>query len=122
MSARGVDILYEIGYGASARANPQASTRARHALDLPDVRMHASPALLVLLDFRDAKTCEAKHALLDRARDQGDARLLVFLQPYEATRGCGFLGMADCYPCLHRDSQLQDAVTSISERLGVSAP
>jgi serine/threonine-protein kinase len=116
MGTRGIDILYDIAYGVSGRQYPQAATRARHSLDLQDVRGRASPAMGVILDFREAKTCDAKRGLLERARDQGDARLLSILPPYESTRGCGFLGTTDCYPCLHKDRTLREAMTAIQER------
>jgi serine/threonine protein kinase len=116
MGTRGLDILYDVAYGASGRLYPQAATRAKRSLEFEDVRTRASPALEVLLDFRDARTCDEKHSLLDRARDQGDARLLSVLQPYESSRGCGFLGRSDCYPCMHRDRMLEDARAAIEER------
>jgi eukaryotic-like serine/threonine-protein kinase len=116
MGARGVDILYDIAHGASGRLYPQAALRAKHSLDLEDVRGRASPALEVLLAFRDSKSCDEKRALLERVRDQGDARMLAVLQPYEATRGCGFLGRSDCYPCMHKDKQLVEAASAIEER------
>jgi serine/threonine-protein kinase len=122
MGTRGIDILYDIAYGASGRQYPQAAARAHHALDLPEVRNRASAGMSLLLDFRDAKTCEAKHSLLERARDQGDARLVTILQPYESTRGCGFLGVSDCYPCMHRDKQLRDAVSAIEDRASKGTP
>ena len=117
MGAVGIDILYDIAFGASGRQYPQAATRARHSLEVDDVRGRASPALAVLLDFRDAKTCDAKRALLDRAGDHGDTRMLLLLQPYLATRGCGFLSHADCYPCMHRDTALRDAMSAIQDRV-----
>ncbi len=122
MGTRGIDILYDIAYGASGRQYPQAAARAHHALDLPEVRNRASAGMSLLLDFRDAKTCEAKHSLLERAREQGDARLIAVLHPYESARGCGFLGVSDCYPCMHRDKQLRDAVSAIEERASKGAP
>jgi len=116
MGARGVDVLYDIAFGASGRLYPQAATRAKHSLDLDDVRNRASPALGVLLDFKDAKTCDQKHTLLDRAREQGDARILPVLQAYQAARGCGFLGRSDCYPCMHKDRELSAAISAITDR------
>jgi serine/threonine-protein kinase len=116
MGTAGVDILYDIAYGAAGRPYPQASARARRSLSIDDVRDRAGPALAVLLDFRDAKTCDAKHALLARARDQGDARMLTVLQQHQSPRGCGFLALLDCYPCLHHDTQLADAMSAIEER------
>jgi serine/threonine protein kinase len=116
MGGRGIDILYDIAFGASGRLYPQAASRAKRSLDIEEVRGRASPALAVLLDFRDAKTCEDKHSLLERALEQGDARMLSVLQPYESTRGCGFLGRSDCYACMHKDHLLGDAKSAIEER------
>jgi serine/threonine-protein kinase len=116
MGAHGVDLVYDLAYGSSGRQYPQAAARARHSLDVEDVRSRASAALLVLLDFRAARTCDAKRALLDRAKANGDARMLATLQPYASTKGCGFFGVSDCYPCLHKDGALKDTVTALSER------
>jgi eukaryotic-like serine/threonine-protein kinase len=116
MGMRGIDILFDIANGASGRMYPQAAARARRDLDTPDVRKRASPALAVLMAFREAKTCDQKHALLEAVRDRGDARLLPLLVPYESARGCGFLGRNDCYPCMHRDHQIEEARQAIFER------
>jgi serine/threonine-protein kinase len=115
MGPSGVDLLYDIAYGASGRQYPQAAARAKHSLDLDDVHARASPALQVLLDFKEAKTCDAKRALLDRAKTAGDGRMLSTLQAYQSTRGCGFLGVIDCYPCLHKDSALKDTIAALSD-------
>jgi serine/threonine protein kinase len=116
MGMRGVDILYDIAWGTSGRLYPQAASRAKRALDQQAVRGRASPALATLLAFRDAKTCDQKHDLLDDARTKGDARMIAILQPYQGTRGCGFLNRSDCWPCMHRDHLLQDAVQAITDR------
>jgi serine/threonine-protein kinase len=116
MGPQGIDILYDIAYGTSGRPYPQAVARARRSLSIEDVRGRAGAALAVLLDFRDAKTCDAKRALLPRVRDEADARMLAILQQHLATRGCGFLALVDCYPCLHRDTQLSDTMSTIEQR------
>ncbi len=116
MGPTGVDLLYDIAYGVTGRLYPQAAVRAKRSLELSEVREHAGPGLRVLLAMHDAKTCEQKRELLDEARDSGDARLLPVLQPYESTRGCGFFGRSDCYPCLHRDHALHDAIHAIEDR------
>jgi serine/threonine-protein kinase len=116
MGTPGADIIYDIAFGTSGKAYPQAATRAKKSLDGDEVHKHASPALAMVLDFRDAKACDAKHALLERARDGGDARMLPLLQPYTATRGCGFLGRSDCWPCMHRDRLIWETVSAIDER------
>ena len=120
MGERGIDILYDIAFGTSGRLYPQAAGRAKRSLEGAEVRGRASAALAVLLEFRDAKTCEDKHALLDRARDHADARFLAALQPYESSRGCGFIGRSDCYPCMHKDRLLWEAKSAIEERIARS--
>jgi serine/threonine-protein kinase len=117
MGTLGIDILYDIAYGASGKQYPQAAARARRSLDMDDVRGRASPALSVLLDFKEAKTCDARRTLLDRAGQYGDARMLVVLQPYAMTHGCGFFGRSDCFPCMHKDTALRDAMSSIEDRM-----
>jgi serine/threonine-protein kinase len=116
MGMRGIDILDDIAYGTSGRMYPQAAARARKELDAPELRKRASPALAVLMAFREAKTCDQKHALLELVRDRGDARMLPQLRPYESVRGCGFLARTDCYPCMHRDHLLDDAKQAILAR------
>jgi hypothetical protein len=116
MGARGVDLLYDLAYGGSGRQSPIASGRAKRSLDAAEVRAHASPSLRIALDLRNSKACEQRRTLLPDARDRGDARTLTLLQSYASTRGCGFLGLADCYPCLHRDSALADAIQAIQDR------
>ena len=117
MRDHGIDILYDIAWGASGQQYPAAAKRARDALAKSEVRALASKGLSVALDFRDAKTCEAKHALLDRARDDGDARVVGQMKQYVFTAGCGFLRRHDCYPCMHKDSALKDAIAAIEGRL-----
>jgi serine/threonine-protein kinase len=117
MGAHGLDLLYDLAYGTSNRAYPQAAARAKRLLAQDDVRSHASDALAVLLDFRDAKTCDAKRDLLDRARDKGDARMSALLQQHQSKSGCGFLGMFDCYGCLHKDTALRDTISAIEDRV-----
>jgi serine/threonine-protein kinase len=116
MGSRGVDILYDIAFGGSGRLYPQAAARAKRSLTVDDVRARASPALGIVLELRDAKNCETKHGLLERAREVGDVRALALLQQYQQTRGCGFLGVADCYPCLRRDELLSETAAAIEER------
>jgi serine/threonine protein kinase len=117
MRDHGVDILYDIAWGASGQQYPAAAKHAKDALAKADVRALASKGLSVALDFRDAKTCESKHALLERAQDDGDARVIVQLKQYVFTAGCGFLRRHDCYPCMHKDQALKEAIAAIEARL-----
>ena len=78
--------------------------------------MKASPAAAVLLDMRAAKNCQAKRDLLDRAKTEGDARMLGVLVPMKEQRGCGFMGMRDCWPCLRKDTALDDTIAAIETK------
>jgi serine/threonine-protein kinase len=116
LGAAGPDILYDVAYLSSGQLYPAAAARARAALAKPTVRAIASRALAVLLDFKDAKTCDAKHALLERARDEADWRMVPVLKQYSFGRGCGFLSRSDCWPCMRRDGALKDAMAAIDAR------
>jgi serine/threonine-protein kinase len=122
MGALGVDILYDIAFGTSGKMYPASAAHAKRSLTANDVRGRASPALAVLLDLREAKGCDARHALLERVRDQGDARILSILQQFQTTRGCGFLGVADCYPCMRKDDLLGEAVAAVGGRAAAKSP
>jgi hypothetical protein len=41
--------------------------------------------------------------LLPRVRDNGDARVVPTLARFADRRGCGFLGLRDCFTCLRTD-------------------
>lgn len=110
LGARGVDALIDI---AQMKSAPTLSKRATRSLTAPQVRMKASPAAGVLLDMKAAKDCTAKKKLLERAKKEGDARMLGALVPMKEQRGCGFMGMRDCWPCLRKDTELDDTIQAI---------
>jgi serine/threonine-protein kinase len=111
-----VDILYDIAYAGAGRLFPMAQKRASSSLENEQVRAKASRALSVVLSFRRARTCEAKHDLLAEAREHGDVRMLSLLEPYASTGGCGFMGRFDCNPCMRSDTSLTDAIQAIVAR------
>ncbi|HEY3665350.1 MAG TPA: hypothetical protein VGL19_05095, partial [Polyangiaceae bacterium] len=114
LGSKGPDWLYEL---STARGTPQrTSARAKRVLTRAGVRNRMSPALAVAVDLRGANGCEGKRALLPRAKDHGDSRALAILRPFQATKGCGFLALSDCFSCLHRDGALETAISAIEER------
>jgi serine/threonine-protein kinase len=113
---KGADVLFELS--TSKGLSSKTAQRINQALSQPDVRAHASPALLVALDLRAATRCEARKGVLPRAKEIGDARALPLLRPLLAAKGCGFLKLGDCQPCLHRDDSLKTTIASIEERVG----
>ena len=75
-----------------------------------------SPALSIAIELRSASGCEAKRAVLPRAKEQGDARVLGSLRTLQSPRGCGFLGLGDCWGCMRRDNVLGATIAAIEER------
>lgn len=115
LGPRGVDALIEM---AQMKSSPQLAKRATRSLTKPEVRAKASPAAAVLLDMKAAKNCAAKRDLLARAKTDGDGRMLPVLTSMKETRGCGFAGLRDCWPCLRKDAGLDDAIAGIQARSG----
>ncbi|MDB4944367.1 MAG: serine/threonine protein kinase [Labilithrix sp.] len=111
LGARGVDALIELASGKTS-----VKVRATRSLARPEVRAHASPAAAAFLDLKAATTCTAKHDVLPRVKESGDARVAPALKTLKATRGCGFLGRNDCWACLRRDGALEEATTAVETR------
>jgi eukaryotic-like serine/threonine-protein kinase len=109
----GVDALIDM---TQMKSSPQLAKRAVRSLAKPEVRAAASPATGVLLDMKAAKNCAAKKDLLERAKTEGDARMLTVLASMKEQRGCGFMGMRDCWTCLRKDTALDDAIAGIQAR------
>jgi len=115
LGAKGVEVLYDLAYGGTAAAS--VATRAQHSLAKKETRDAAEPATQVVLDLRNAHTCDQKHAILPQAEENGDARALALLTQWTGTRGCGFANARDCNPCL-RDGSLTKAIAAIRARTG----
>jgi hypothetical protein len=116
LGSKGPDILYDLS--TTKGLTPKAVARVKQAIAKAEVKSRMSPALAIALEMKNATGCEAKRALLGRAKDQGDARVLGTLRTYLAPRGCGFLGLSDCYPCMRRDGALGATIAAIEERTG----
>jgi serine/threonine-protein kinase len=115
MGEEGPDVLHDMVFG-KATSNQAVVARANKALRSQSVRKNASPALSVALELRFTGGCQAKHKLLDRAREHGDDRSLAQLRGLLHAKGCGFLGLNDCWKCMRADRKLNDAIKAISER------
>jgi hypothetical protein len=53
-----------------------------------------------------------------RAKEHGDSRVLGTLRSLNVPRGCGFLGLGDCWSCMRRDNALGAAIAAIEDRTG----
>lgn len=104
----GADVLYEL---VATRGGSRAAARAARVLADPTVRERGTPALRVAYDLRNAKRCDDKISLLDRAAKDGDGRSYGMLQ--ELNRPCRRRG-GEC--CLHNDDRLKAAMAAIRDR------
>ena len=114
LGAKGPDLLF--GLTTTKQVSARAQARARQSLAKAEVRSKMSPALQVAIELKNAKGCEAKKALLPKAKESGDARTLVVLRPLMDSRGCGFLGLGDCWSCMHRDGSLASTIAGLEDR------
>ncbi len=112
LKSRGVDGLLELATSKVAAVK----SRALSSLARPDVRSNASPAATIVLDMKSANSCAAKHEVIERAKEAGDDRVLSTLKALKNPRGCGFMRMRDCHPCLRKDDALEDAIKAIEAR------
>ena len=111
LGSNGIDVLYELAYGAYANQYPKARERARATLTDPAVRARADDSLAVALDLRGSSGCEWK-PLLDRAAKVGDRRSLTQLQAVAARRR----PRRDPLACLRADGSLDRAIAAIQAR------
>lgn len=112
LGSAGPDLIYEVWDGSRGKnGDAQINKLAKARLDGEALRANASPALLVALDLASARGCAAMKPVVERAAQSADERSLSKLKSLSARRGCGFLGMSDCYSCLRRGSSLSDAVS-----------
>ena len=119
LGASGADILYDVW--ESSKAVPSRAALAKQArayLDDDAERAKASPALKVLLELGKAQKegCASVKRWLGRAAAEGDARVVPALKRFDDRRGCGFLGLADCYGCLRAGKDLGSTADSVSVR------
>ena len=107
----GADLLYDVW--ESDRRDTRTRSIADQAMQtLTDqaVSNLASPALSIALDLQQARGCAAHKKLLPRAAKYADARSDQYLRRLLATKGCGFLGLGDCYSCVRGDPNLRPAL------------
>ena len=119
LGAGGVDLVYDVWDSSKAVPSRAALTKlARTQLDDDAVRAKASPALRVLLELGKAQKegCASVKRWLLRAASEGDARVVPALKRFDDRRGCGFLGLSDCYSCLRAGKDLGAAANGAATR------
>jgi serine/threonine-protein kinase len=119
LGAGGADLLYDV-YDSNRTTNAALSKQAKLLLDSDAVSQQQSPALRVALELTKAKTegCAAIKKLLPRVQESGDVRSVPLLSRLSDRRGCGFLGLRDCFACLRTEKgkELAAAQKAAGER------
>jgi len=113
---KGNDLLYEIS--TAKTTPPEMAMLASGFLGSKEVRAKSAPALALVFDLRDATTCEQRQAILEKAVDIGDKRLVRLIVPLTKKAGCGDKKNDDCNPCLRADNQkvIRDALSKTQSR------
>jgi serine/threonine-protein kinase len=114
LGASGVDLLIDVWLSAQGTSLP--SQRAKKLLEDPKVREQGTPAARLALELREARGCDAQKALLARAKTEADDRSSIPLGRFLGRRGCGFLGLSDCYSCLRAGPDLGEAIAAAKSR------
>lgn len=105
--AAGPDILFEL---VTTRGGSRAASHAEEVLKSEAVRAKGTPAFKIAYDLRAATACDVRVGLLQRARTDGDRRVLGSL--FQMAR-CGKTA-TDC--CLANDAGYKETVRIINAR------
>jgi hypothetical protein len=104
--------------------------RLKVLVDGEKVWEKASPALQLLIELPRVQKkdgCKGVKEMLPRVTELADARALPILKKFKDRRGCGFLGLSDCFGCLRRGEDLGNAIAAAESRdapefFGISKP
>ena len=121
LGAVGLDLIFDVWEDTkSVPSQALVNKRARSYLDDDGPRAKASPALKLLLDVNRAQKegCASVKRWLARAATEGDTRVVPLLKRFDDRRGCGFLGLGDCYGCLRASKDLATTADSAAARPG----
>lgn len=111
MGPTGIDVLY---YLVSAKGASDAAKLAGDLLGRDDVVSRGSKAMQIAWALRNAKGCDAKRALFDRAKEDGDAR--SYGQLVMLDRQCGRRRHGDPTCCMPNDPALKSTLTAMRAR------
>ncbi|MGC4063058.1 MAG: serine/threonine-protein kinase [Polyangiaceae bacterium] len=117
LGSRGADLVYAIYDGVLAAKLPKLDRKKLRAmLESKELEQQASDALKAQLSLDSAKSCQEYRALLPQIKTHGDTRALKQLRKLTYARGCGLLGLGDCYGCLRSSRALADALEAAKSR------
>jgi eukaryotic-like serine/threonine-protein kinase len=117
LGSGGADVVFDVWETHRKTPSKQALSKvAKQYLESDALRAKASPALLVTLDLWKASGCGAFKQLLPRVMESADERAVSKLKSLQSNRGCGFLGLGDCYSCLRGSKDLSQALKNAQSR------
>jgi hypothetical protein len=114
LGASGPDVLFDVW--TSTTQKTESTALAKSMLDREDVRQRTSAPLRLALDLRRATKCEEVQRLVVEAKDHADERASRRLTQLASRRGCGFLGLSDCFSCLRKGDDLALATKAAQGR------
>ncbi len=118
--APGVDIVYDVWSSTKGdKASEDVNKRARDFVEDGTVRAKASPELKVALELSRAikkQDCATAKKSVKSAAESGDVRAVPFLEQLRNSRGCGLLGLGDCWSCLRGSVNVSEAIEAAKKR------
>jgi len=122
LGGKGLDLLWDVWSSTRQKSDLSAiNRRVRQFLDDSAVREHATRELSLVFELERAekrKRCRDAKSALPKILEYGDERLVPILDHMKATRGCGFVGLGDCWGCLRGNKELPQAREAASGRPG----
>ncbi|MFO7178828.1 MAG: serine/threonine-protein kinase [Pseudomonadota bacterium] len=118
LGSAGPDLLFDVWNAPRAKDDTFAK-RARELLGQERVKARMTPALAGYFELAEAlkaPRCKELQPLLERLGPVLDARSVTFLNRLTHRRGCGFLGLSDCYSCLRAGNELKTALDGARAR------
>jgi hypothetical protein len=107
LGTSGADLLFDVG-DKGKPASPSVQ-RAKSLLEEEPAKSHVSAALraqlLLQAAMKKPRCADLKRLLPDLSND-ADERAVPLLSRLSDRRGCGFLGLSDCYGCLRVGGEL----------------
>lgn len=103
----GPDVLFEL---ITTRGGTRAAAYAEELLRREDVRAKGTPAFKVAYDMKTATTCQARQAMFERVKKEGDLRCNQFL--FQMAK-CG-KGPTDC--CVVNDPAYKEVVRVLNAK------
>jgi hypothetical protein len=114
MGESGAALVYELALKKDV--TDAIRRRAERWLGGKDFERLASLPVYAAERLRNAKTCEAKHALLDFASDAGGKYVLDYLRELDQHTSCAPSDLEHCYPCMRSDNRLHAAITKLERQ------